>query len=98
LPSGGRFNVLGNKSNYESCSNWSIWINRCNSFFIKILKDELILAYTTASSEAVLPKLMEKMEKFGCPKAITSFVISKWEGQYNADKGEEYFKSIKNVA
>jgi len=42
---------------------------------IKILKDELILAYTTASSEAVLPKLMEKMEKFGCPKAIASFVI-----------------------
>lgn len=42
---------------------------------IKLLKDELILAYTTASSEAVLPKLMEKMEKFGCPKAITSFVI-----------------------
>ena len=42
---------------------------------IKVLKDELILAYTTASSEAVLPKLMEKMEKFGCPKAITSFVI-----------------------
>jgi len=42
---------------------------------IKVLKDELILAYTTASSEAVLPKLMEKMEKLGCPKAITSFVI-----------------------
>lgn len=42
---------------------------------IKILKDELILAYSTASSETVLPKLMEKMEKFGCPKAITSFVI-----------------------
>lgn len=42
---------------------------------IKILKDELILAYTTASSETVLPKLMEKMQKFGCPKSITSFVI-----------------------
>ncbi|GKX67619.1 cation:dicarboxylate symporter family transporter [Inconstantimicrobium mannanitabidum] len=42
---------------------------------IKILKDELILAYTTASSEAVLPKLMEKMQNFGCPKSITSFVI-----------------------
>ncbi|MBP1890772.1 proton glutamate symport protein [Clostridium moniliforme] len=42
---------------------------------IKLLKDELILAYTTASSEAVLPKLMEKMEKFGCPKSITSFVV-----------------------
>lgn len=42
---------------------------------IRLLKDELILAFTTASSEAVLPKLMEKMEKFGCSKAITSFVI-----------------------
>jgi proton glutamate symport protein len=42
---------------------------------IKILKDELVLAYSTASSETVLPKIMEKMENFGCPKAITSFVI-----------------------
>ena len=40
-----------------------------------ILKDDLILAFTTASSETVLPDIMEKMEKFGCPKAITSFVI-----------------------
>lgn len=42
---------------------------------IKHLKDELILGYTTASSETVLPKIMEKMEKLGCPKSITSFVI-----------------------
>jgi proton glutamate symport protein len=42
---------------------------------IRLLKDELLLAYSTASSETVLPKIMEKMEKFGCPKAITSFVI-----------------------
>lgn len=42
---------------------------------IRILKDELILAYSTASSETVLPKIMEKMEKFGCPKSIASFVI-----------------------
>ncbi|MFD0693240.1 cation:dicarboxylate symporter family transporter [Paenibacillus sp. GCM10027628] len=42
---------------------------------IKILKSELLLAYSTASSETVLPKIMEKMEKFGCPKGITSFVI-----------------------
>jgi proton glutamate symport protein len=39
------------------------------------LKDELLLGYSTASSESVLPKIMEKMEKLGCPKAITSFVI-----------------------
>ena len=42
---------------------------------IRILKDELILAYSTASSETVLPKIMEKMEKFGCPKAIATFVV-----------------------
>jgi proton glutamate symport protein len=42
---------------------------------IKILKDELLLAYSTASSETVLPKIMEKMERLGCPKSITSFVI-----------------------
>ncbi|MGE7604878.1 cation:dicarboxylate symporter family transporter [Peribacillus sp. NPDC097675] len=42
---------------------------------IGILKEELILAFSTASSEAVLPRIMEKMEKAGCPKHITSFVI-----------------------
>ncbi|PGY06301.1 cation:dicarboxylate symporter family transporter [Bacillus sp. AFS031507] len=42
---------------------------------IKLLKDELILTFSTATSETVLPKLMEKMEKFGCPKSIVSFVV-----------------------
>lgn len=42
---------------------------------IRILRDELILAYSTASSETVLPKIMEKMEKFGCPKSIATFVV-----------------------
>lgn len=42
---------------------------------LKILKEEIILAYSTASSESVLPKVMEKMEKFGCPKSVASFVI-----------------------
>ncbi|EIT85989.1 proton/glutamate symporter family protein [Fictibacillus macauensis ZFHKF-1] len=48
-------------------------INIFNIF--RILKDEMILAFSTSSSETVLPKLMEKMEKFGCPKPIASFVI-----------------------
>ncbi len=42
---------------------------------IKVLKDELILAYSTSSSETVLPRIMEKMEKFGCPKDVVSFVV-----------------------
>ncbi|CNB60568.1 glutamate/aspartate:proton symporter GltP [Yersinia intermedia] len=42
---------------------------------IRILKDELILAYSTASSETVLPRIIEKMEAYGAPKSITSFVV-----------------------
>jgi proton glutamate symport protein len=42
---------------------------------IRILKDELILAYSTASSETVLPRIIEKMESYGAPKAISSFVV-----------------------
>ncbi|MDP4167010.1 MAG: cation:dicarboxylase symporter family transporter [Bacillota bacterium] len=43
--------------------------------FLAFLKDELLLAYSTSSSETVLPRVMEKMEKIGCPKGIVSFVI-----------------------
>ena len=42
---------------------------------MKVLKEELLLAYSTSSSETVLPRIMEKLEKMGCPKAIVSFVI-----------------------
>ncbi len=42
---------------------------------IRILKEELILAYSTASSESVLPRIIEKMEAYGAPKAITGFVV-----------------------
>ena len=42
---------------------------------IRMLKDELILAYSTSSSETVLPRIMEKMEAYGAPKAISSFVV-----------------------
>ncbi|WP_265685253.1 glutamate/aspartate:proton symporter GltP [Providencia rustigianii] len=42
---------------------------------MRILKDELLLAYSTASSETVLPRIMDKMEKYGAPKSVTSFVI-----------------------
>ena len=42
---------------------------------IKILKDPALLAFSTASSEAALPKAMEQMEKFGVPKNIVGFVM-----------------------
>lgn len=42
---------------------------------IKTLKDPALLAFSTASSEAALPKAMEQMEKFGVPKNIVGFVM-----------------------
>lgn len=42
---------------------------------IKVIKDELALAFSTASSETVLPKIIEKTEKFGGNKATSTFVI-----------------------
>ncbi|MHC3758149.1 cation:dicarboxylate symporter family transporter [Staphylococcus succinus] len=42
---------------------------------MKILKNELLLAFSTSSSESVLPIIMQKMERFGSPKEVTSFVV-----------------------
>ena len=42
---------------------------------MKALRDPILLAFSTASSEAALPKAMEIMEKFGVPKNVVSFVM-----------------------
>ncbi|WP_322063269.1 cation:dicarboxylate symporter family transporter [Paraburkholderia sp. J63] len=42
---------------------------------LKVIKDELVIAFSTCSSATVLPQLMKKMEDFGAPKAITTFVV-----------------------
>jgi proton glutamate symport protein len=42
---------------------------------IQAIEEPALLAFTTASSEAALPKAMEIMEKFGVPKSIVGFVM-----------------------
>lgn len=42
---------------------------------IKAIKEPALLAFSTASSEAALPKAMEIMERFGVPKNIVGFVM-----------------------
>lgn len=42
---------------------------------IKAIQEPALLTFTTASSEAALPKAMEIMEKFGVPKSIVAFVM-----------------------
>ncbi|CAM4363375.1 dicarboxylate/amino acid:cation symporter [Weissella hellenica] len=41
----------------------------------KVLREEIILAFTTASSEATLPRIVSKMEKFGVNQGVVSFVV-----------------------
>ncbi len=42
---------------------------------IKAVQEPALLAFSTASSEAALPKAMTIMEKFGVPKSIVGFVM-----------------------
>ena len=39
------------------------------------VKDMILLAFTTSSSEAAFPKLIQELENFGCPSRIVSFVL-----------------------
>ncbi len=43
--------------------------------FIAAVKEPFVLAFSTASSEAALPKALENMERFGVPKHIVNFVL-----------------------
>jgi Na+/H+-dicarboxylate symporter len=39
------------------------------------IKNSILLAFSTASSEAAFPGLIDQLEKFGCPDKIVSFVL-----------------------
>jgi aerobic C4-dicarboxylate transport protein len=43
--------------------------------YLKFIKDELLIVLGTSSSESVLPRMMNKMEKFGCSKSVVGLVI-----------------------
>jgi proton glutamate symport protein len=43
--------------------------------FINSVKEPALIAFTTSSSEAALPKAMQAMEAMGVPRRIVSFVI-----------------------
>ena len=49
--------------------NFSLWK------FLKYIKEEILLVLGTSSSEAALPRMMDKLEKFGCAKPIVGLVI-----------------------
>ncbi len=42
---------------------------------LSMIKEPIMLAFSTASSEAAYPKTLEQLERFGASKKITSFVL-----------------------
>ncbi|HEU4495774.1 MAG TPA: dicarboxylate/amino acid:cation symporter [Flavobacterium sp.] len=42
---------------------------------LKRIKNPLLIAFSTTSSEAVFPKLVEELERFGCKSKIVSFTL-----------------------
>ena len=42
---------------------------------VRYIREPLLLAYSTASSEAALPKLFEQLDRFGVPRRISGFVL-----------------------
>src|SRR3989442_2897639 len=43
--------------------------------FLAAVKEPALIAFSTASSEAALPKAMERMEAIGVPRRIVAFVM-----------------------
>ena len=43
--------------------------------YLRFIKDELLIVLGTSSSESVLPRMMDKMERYGCSKSVVGLVI-----------------------
>lgn len=43
--------------------------------YLKFIREEILVVLGTSSSESVLPRMMEKMEQFGCSKSVVGLVI-----------------------
>ncbi|MDQ0247117.1 aerobic C4-dicarboxylate transport protein [Bacillus fengqiuensis] len=43
--------------------------------FIRYIKEEIFLVIGTSSSEAALPKMMTKLERYGCSKSVVGLVL-----------------------
>lgn len=60
------FIVLGIVTRIHGFSVWK---------FVKYIKEELLIVLGTSSSESVLPRLMDKMERLGAKKSVVGLVI-----------------------
>ncbi|CAH0476583.1 unnamed protein product [Peronospora belbahrii] len=63
--------------------------------FLIAMKEPLIIAYTTATSEAALPKVFEALERYGVSPHISSFVVP-FGYSFNLD-GSTLYLSLASV-
>lgn len=60
------FGVLGGLTRYFGFSLWR---------FLVYIKEEILIVLGTASSESVLPRMIEKMQGLGCARPVVGLVI-----------------------
>ncbi len=53
----------------------SVVIGRRAWLLLRYVREPLLLAYSTASSESALPRLFEALDRFGVPRRISGFVV-----------------------
>lgn len=51
------------------------WVGFSLMKYLAYFQEELLVVLGTASSESVLPRMMEKLEKLGCSKSIVGLVV-----------------------
>jgi aerobic C4-dicarboxylate transport protein len=57
--------------------------------YLKFFKDEIMITFATASTEAVLPRMMTKLERLGCAKPVVGMVLPAGY-TFNADGSSIY--------
>ncbi len=43
--------------------------------YLKFIREEIVIVLGTSSSEAVLPRMLDKMERYGCSRTVVGLVI-----------------------
>jgi Na+/H+-dicarboxylate symporter len=52
------------------------WLNRVSLWkFLKYIKEEIVIVFATCSTEAVLPRMMVKLEELGCARPVVGLVL-----------------------
>ena len=61
---------------------WALLVGACfvivgprTRHLVRYIRDPVVLAFSTASSEAAYPRTLEELERFGVPPRIASFVL-----------------------